>query len=81
MPSSQPGREFPVQIYIQKGIRREGAREQLRLNPVEFETEGEVLRISEPGGNQVLLRSLLAEWYILNCAEESNMEIQLRIAL
>jgi hypothetical protein len=35
--------ELPVLVYIQKGIEREGVRQQLRLAPVEFETEDEVL--------------------------------------
>ena len=36
-------RDLPVLIYIQKGIEREGVRQQLRLKPVEFKTEVEVL--------------------------------------
>jgi hypothetical protein len=35
-------RDIPVLMYIQKGIKREGVREQLKLNPVEFENEAEV---------------------------------------
>jgi hypothetical protein len=35
--------DLPVLVYIQKGITREGVRQQLRLAPVEFETEDEVL--------------------------------------
>jgi hypothetical protein len=36
-------REIPVLLYTQKGIEREGVREQLKLNPFEFENEAEVL--------------------------------------
>jgi len=36
-------REIPVALYVQKGIKREGVREQLRLNPIEFNEEAEVL--------------------------------------
>lgn len=36
-------REFPVAVYVQKGLRREGVRDQLLLGPVEFETEAEVI--------------------------------------
>jgi hypothetical protein len=36
-------RRLPVLVYIQKGIEREGVRQQLRLKPVEFEAEEEVL--------------------------------------
>jgi len=35
--------EIPVLLYTKKGIEREGAREQLKLNPFEFENESEVL--------------------------------------
>jgi hypothetical protein len=53
------GRNLPVLVYIQRGIEREGVRQQLRLKPVEFETEEEVLedlkgqianRIFQPAG-------------------------------
>lgn len=37
------GREIPVALYVQKGIKREGVREQLRLNPIEFDEEADVL--------------------------------------
>jgi hypothetical protein len=37
------GNEMPVLIYIQRGIKREGVREQLLLSPVEFETDEELL--------------------------------------
>ena len=37
------GRDLPVVVYIQKGVHREGVREQLLLGPVEFETEAQVL--------------------------------------
>lgn len=36
-------RDIPVLLYIQKGIKREGVREQLKLNPIEFVEESEVL--------------------------------------
>lgn len=36
-------RDLAVLVYIQKGIEREGVRQQLRLNVIEFETEAEVL--------------------------------------
>ena len=36
-------RKIEVALYLQKGIRREGIREQLRLAPVEFETADEVI--------------------------------------
>jgi hypothetical protein len=36
-------RDVSVLVYIQKGIEREGVRQQLRLKPVEFEREAEVL--------------------------------------
>jgi hypothetical protein len=36
-------RDIPVLLYIEKGIRREGVREQLKLNPIEFSEEAEVL--------------------------------------
>jgi len=35
--------DIPVLLYIQQGIKREGVREQLKLNPVEFTEEAEVL--------------------------------------
>jgi hypothetical protein len=34
---------LPTLVYIQKGIEREGVRQQLRLKPVEFETESQIL--------------------------------------
>jgi len=37
-------KEIPVILYIQKGIKREGIREQLKLNPVEFISEDDVLK-------------------------------------
>ncbi len=37
------GRRLATLVYIQKGIAREGVRQQLRLKPVEFETESEIL--------------------------------------
>jgi hypothetical protein len=37
------GRELPVLLYLQKGIEREGVRQQLRLKPVEFEKDEEVV--------------------------------------
>lgn len=37
------GKQFPVLIYTQRGIKREGVREQLRLKPIEFENEAQVL--------------------------------------
>ena len=37
------GRSLPVLVYIQKGIAREGVRQQLRLKPVEFEGQDEIL--------------------------------------
>ena len=37
------GRDLPVLVYIQKGIKREGVRQQLRLKAVEFEAEEEVV--------------------------------------
>jgi hypothetical protein len=37
------GRRLPTLVYIQKGIEREGVRQQLRLKPIEFETEAEIL--------------------------------------
>jgi hypothetical protein len=37
-------RDLPVVVYIQKGIHREGVRDQLLLGAVEFETEAEVLK-------------------------------------
>lgn len=36
-------RKIEVALYLQRGIRREGVREQLRLAPVEFETSDEVI--------------------------------------
>lgn len=36
-------RRIEVALYIQKGIRREGIREQLRLAPIEFETADQVI--------------------------------------
>jgi hypothetical protein len=36
-------RDLPVLLYIQNGIEREGVRQQLRLKPVEFDTDVEVL--------------------------------------
>jgi len=36
-------KEIPVLLYCQKGIKREGVREQLKLTVVEFEQEKEVL--------------------------------------
>ncbi len=36
-------REIPVLLYVQRGIKREGVREQLKLNPIEFDEESEVL--------------------------------------
>jgi len=37
------GDKLPVLIYIQNGIKRQGLRDLLMLNPVEFETENEVI--------------------------------------
>ena len=37
------GRQLKIAAYAQKGIKREGVRENLILNPKEFEHEGEVL--------------------------------------
>jgi hypothetical protein len=36
-------KQFPVAVYIQKGIKREGVRDLLTLNLAEFESESEVL--------------------------------------
>jgi hypothetical protein len=36
-------RDIPVLLYTERGIKREGVREQLKLNPVEFDEEAEVL--------------------------------------
>jgi hypothetical protein len=36
-------RDLPVVVYIQKGIHREGVRDQLLLGAVEFETEAEII--------------------------------------
>lgn len=36
-------RRIEVAVYAQKGIKREGLREQLHLNPIEFDSEDEVL--------------------------------------
>jgi hypothetical protein len=36
-------RDLEVAVYAQKGVKREGIREQLQLNPFEFESEHEVL--------------------------------------
>jgi hypothetical protein len=36
-------RDLPVLVYLRKGIEREGVRQQLRLNAIEFENEEEVL--------------------------------------
>jgi hypothetical protein len=46
-------REIPVLLYVQKGIKREGMREQLKLAPIEFTSDSEVLadfidRLSNP---------------------------------
>jgi hypothetical protein len=35
--------DIPVVFYVQKGIKREGVREQLKLNPIEFNEESQVL--------------------------------------
>ena len=36
-------KNFPIAFYVQRGIKREGVREQLRINPIEFDDESEVL--------------------------------------
>ena len=36
-------RDLEVAVYIQRGIKREGVRDQLHLNPIEFDSENEVL--------------------------------------
>lgn len=36
-------KQFPIAFYIQKGVKREGVREQLRIDAIEFETEADVL--------------------------------------
>ena len=36
-------RNLQVAVYIQRGLKREGVRDQLHLNPVEFGTEAEVI--------------------------------------
>jgi hypothetical protein len=41
--SQAQNKEIPVLVYIQKGIRREGVRQQRRIKPVEFETDAEVV--------------------------------------
>lgn len=38
------GRKIEIAAYIQKGIHREGLRAQLILNPIEFDTEEQVLK-------------------------------------
>ena len=38
------GRDLPVILYLQEGIRLEGVRQQLGLNPVYFKNETEVLK-------------------------------------
>lgn len=37
------GRKIPVAVYFQRGVKREGVRDQLLLGPVEFDKEDEVL--------------------------------------
>jgi len=37
------GHDLEVAAYIQQGIKREGVRDQLHLNPVEFESEAEIV--------------------------------------
>ena len=37
-------RDLAVRVYIQKGVKREGVREQLRLDPMEFNESSEVLQ-------------------------------------
>lgn len=36
-------RDVQVAVYIQRGLKREGVRDQLHLNPVEFDTDEEVI--------------------------------------
>jgi hypothetical protein len=36
-------RDLQVAVYIQRGIKREGVRDQLHLNPIEFDSEDQVL--------------------------------------
>ena len=49
-------RKMEVVLYLQKGISREGIRSQLRLKPVEFESNAEVL---------IDLRARVPEWVLL----------------
>lgn len=37
------GKTFPIAFYIQRGIKREGVREQLRIDAIPFDKESEVL--------------------------------------
>jgi hypothetical protein len=50
-------RKIEVALYLQKGIHREGIREQLRLAPIEFETDDDVLND---------FRGRLATWNLEN---------------
>lgn len=60
-------RKIEVAVYLQKGIPREGIREQLRLAPIEFETADEVIhdfrqRLAAWKLEVTPARSLVADW-------------------
>lgn len=60
-------RDLQVVLYVRKGITREGIRQQLRLKPIEFESEIEVVndfaeRVKTWNTNADPTRGLAAEW-------------------
>src|SRR5713226_8230423 len=64
-------RRLEVVLYLQRGIAREGLRQQLRLKPVEFDQPEDVLRDLETRLRSWSLRSvnvqpLIAEWRFVN---------------
>ena len=61
------GRKIEVALYMQKGIQREGIREQLRLAPVMFDTADDVLadfrqRVADWRLSPLPKHALVADW-------------------
>jgi hypothetical protein len=63
-------RPLSVAAYIQKGIKLEGVREKLLLNPIEFESSDDVLHH---------LKSILPSWQLASRTENSEPELDVKI--
>lgn len=80
-------RKIEVALYLQKGIHREGIREQLRLAPIEFETPEDVLkdfrsRLSTWNLEIHRSYSLIAEWrYEKDRIDQKRHDYRFRVDL